>query len=78
MSHADVLVCDGDQQQEAGSSFSEYGRLKLCRSACNVLTNRSAEYHQLRAEARNGKWYRRDVALYRIINIVATQCLMAF
>ena len=32
MSHADVLVCDGDQQQEAGPSFSKYGRLKLCRS----------------------------------------------
>ena len=25
MSHADVLVCDGDQQQEAGPSFSKYG-----------------------------------------------------
>ena len=24
MSHADVLVCDGDQQ-EAGPSFSKYG-----------------------------------------------------
>ena len=29
MSHADVLVCDGDEQ-EAGPSFSKYGRLKLC------------------------------------------------
>ena len=43
MSHADVLVCDGDQQQEAVLSFSKYGRLKLCRSAINVLTNRSTE-----------------------------------
>ena len=24
MSHADVLVCDGDQQQEAGPSFFKY------------------------------------------------------
>ena len=40
MSHADVLVCDGNQQ-EAGPSFSKYGRPKLCRSASNVLTNRS-------------------------------------
>ena len=47
MSHANVLVCDGDQQQEAGPSFSKYGRLKLCRSASNVPTNRSTEYHQL-------------------------------
>ena len=30
MSHAGVLVCDGDQQQEAGPSFSNYMRLKLC------------------------------------------------
>ena len=29
MSHADVLVCDGAQQQETGPSFSKYGRLKL-------------------------------------------------
>ena len=65
-SHADVLVCDGDQQQEAGPSFSKYGRLKLCGSASNELTNRSAE-------ARNGKWYGLDVTLYRKINSVATQ-----
>ena len=57
MSHADVHVCDGDQQQEAGPSFSKYGRLKLCRSASNVPTNRSM--------ARNGRWYGLDVALYR-------------
>ena len=44
MSHADVLlVCDGDQEQEAGPSISKYGRLKLCRSASNILTNRSME-----------------------------------
>ena len=46
MPHADALVCDGDQQQEAGPSFSKYGRLKLCRSASNVPTNSSAEYLQ--------------------------------
>ena len=34
MSHADVLVCEGDQQQDAGPSFSKYGRLKLCRCLC--------------------------------------------
>ena len=51
MSHADALVCDGDQQQEAGPSFSKYGRIKLCRSASNVPTsNRSTEQHQLRPE----------------------------
>ena len=43
MSHADVIVCYGDQQPEAGPSFSDYGRLKLCSSASNVLTNRSTE-----------------------------------
>ena len=43
MSHADALVCDGDQQQEAWPSFSKYGRLKLCISASNVPTNRSTE-----------------------------------
>ena len=43
MSHANALVCDGDQQQEAGPSFSKHGRLKLCRSASNVPTNRSME-----------------------------------
>ena len=43
MSHADVLVCDGGQKQEAGPSFSKYGRPKLCRSASNILTNRSTE-----------------------------------
>ena len=36
MSHADVLVCDGDQQHETGQSFSKHGRLKLCKSASNV------------------------------------------
>ena len=50
MSHADVLVCDGDQQQDAGPCFSKYGRPKLCRSANNVPTNRSTESHQLRPE----------------------------
>ena len=40
MSNADVLVCDGEQQQEAGRSFSIYERLKLCRFASNVPTNR--------------------------------------
>ena len=54
MSHADALVCDGDQQQEARPSFSKYGRLKLCRSASNVPTNRFTEYHQLRPETGNG------------------------
>ena len=39
MTHADGLVCDGDQQQEAGPSFSKYGRLKLCRSDNNVPTS---------------------------------------
>ena len=43
MSHADILVCDGDQQQEAGPSFSKYGRPKLCRWASNILTNRFTE-----------------------------------
>ena len=43
MSNADGLVCDGDQQQEEGSSFSKYGGLRLCRSASNVPTNRSTE-----------------------------------
>ena len=26
ISHSDVLVCDGDQKQEAGPSFSKYGK----------------------------------------------------
>ena len=43
MSHADVLECDGDQQQEAAPSFSKYGMLKLCRSASSVPTSRSTE-----------------------------------
>ena len=43
MSQTDVLVCDGDQQQEPGPSFSKYGGHKLCRSASNVPTNRSTE-----------------------------------
>ena len=43
MSHAEVLVCDGDQQQEAGPYVSKYGRLKLCISASKVPTNRSTE-----------------------------------
>ena len=42
MSHADVLVCDGDQQ-EAGPLFSKYGSVKLCRLTSNVPTNRSTE-----------------------------------
>ena len=32
----------------------KYGRLKLCRSASNVPTNRFTEYHQLRPETGNG------------------------
>ena len=36
MSHADVLVCDGDQHEEVRPSFSKYERLKLCISASNV------------------------------------------
>ena len=43
MSPTDVLVCDGDQQQDARPSFSKYGRLQLCRSACNEPANRSTE-----------------------------------
>ena len=43
MSHAYTGICDGDQQQEAGQSFSKYGRLKLCKSASNVPTHRSTE-----------------------------------
>ena len=43
MSHTDAFVCDDDQQQEAEPSFSKYGRLKLCRSASNVPTNKSTE-----------------------------------
>ena len=43
MLHVGVLVCDSDQQQEAMPSFSKYRRLRLCRSASNVLTNRSTE-----------------------------------
>ena len=43
MPHADVLVCDGDQQQEAVTSFSKFGMLKLYRSASNVLVSRSTE-----------------------------------
>ena len=43
MSHADILVFDGDQQQEAGPSFSKYGGFKLYRSAINIPTNRSTE-----------------------------------
>ena len=39
----DALVCDGDQQQEAGPSKKNYGRFKLCISASNVPTNRSTE-----------------------------------
>ena len=38
MSHADVLVCNGDQHQEAGPSFFKYERLQLCRSTSNVPT----------------------------------------
>ena len=43
MSHAGALVCDGDQQQEAGTYFLIYGWAKLCRSASNVPTNISTE-----------------------------------
>ena len=39
-----VLVCNGDQQQEAGASSSnKYERLKLCRSASNVPTSQSTK-----------------------------------
>ena len=38
--HLYVMVIN---QQEAVPSFSKYGRLKLCRSASNVPTNRSTE-----------------------------------
>ena len=54
MSHTDVLVCDGDQQQEAVPFFFKYVRLTLCRSASNVPTSRSTELHQLRPETGNG------------------------
>ena len=54
MSHADIFVCDCDQQQETGPSFSKYGRLKLCRSASNVPTSRSIDMHQLRPETGDG------------------------
>ena len=43
MVHVDVLVCDGDQQQEAGPSFSKYWRFKLCRSASNVPITTSTQ-----------------------------------
>ena len=43
LSHTDVLVYGGDQQQETGPSFSKYGKLNLCRSASNVLTYISTE-----------------------------------
>ena len=46
----DALVYDGDQKQKAGLYFSECEGLKLCRSASNVPTSRSAEYHQLGPE----------------------------
>ena len=53
MLHADVLVCDGDQQQVAWPS--KYGRLKLRILASNVPITRSTEYHQLRPETVDGK-----------------------
>ena len=43
MSHADILVCDGDQQQEMVPSFPKYGRLKLCRSASKKPISISTE-----------------------------------
>ena len=52
MSHADVRVCDGDQQQEAGPSFPKYGMLRLCRSVSNITISRST-----------GRWYGLDVEL---------------
>ena len=73
MSHADVLLCDGDQQQEADTSFSKYERLKLCRSDSNVPTMRSTEYHQLRPETGYGM-----DGTYHLINSDATQRLIAF
>ena len=29
MSHADILVCDGDQQQEAGPIFFKIGKAQV-------------------------------------------------
>ena len=52
MSHGDVVVCNGDQQQEAGPSFSKYRRFKLCRSASNDRL--TYIYGLASAEARNG------------------------
>ena len=43
MSRAYVLVCDGDQQQETGPSFSKYRMLRLCRYANNVPKSISTE-----------------------------------
>ena len=51
MSHVDVLVCDGDQQQVAWTSFSKFGRLKLC---SNVPISKSTEKHHLRPETGDG------------------------
>ena len=69
MLHADILVCDGDQQ-EAGQFFSECDEFKLCRAASNVPTSIFIDKHHLN---RNGRWYGLDVAHYHIIHIVATQ-----
>ena len=49
--HLYVMVINNKRQ---GHLFSKYGRLKLCRSASNVPTNRFTEYHQLRPETGNG------------------------
>ena len=54
IAHADVLVCDRNQQQKAGPSFSKYGGLKLCRSDSNVPTSGSTELHQLVPETGDG------------------------
>ena len=43
MAHADVLVCDCYQKQEAGPSFSKYERLKWCRSTRKIPASRSTE-----------------------------------
>ena len=58
MPHADILVPDGYQKREAGPFLSKYETLNLCRTDSNIPTSR---------------WYGMDIALYRIINSVATQ-----
>ena len=43
MSHADVPVCNGDQQKKIGPYFSKYLMLKLGRSISNVPIGSSTE-----------------------------------